>query len=57
LEVLKEIQRIEAPPPVVVVTGRGDEQVAVEAMNCRKPDAEKDREKFHHLIAKLFALE
>jgi PAS domain S-box-containing protein len=32
LEVLEEIRRGEAPPPVVVVTGRGDEQVAVEAM-------------------------
>jgi two-component system sensor histidine kinase UhpB len=32
LEVLGEIRRSEAPPPVVVVTGRGDEQVAVEAM-------------------------
>ena len=32
LEVLKQIRRGEAPPPVVVVTGRGDEQVAVEAM-------------------------
>jgi len=32
LEVLEEIRRGEAPPPVVMVTGRGDEQVAVEAM-------------------------
>jgi PAS domain S-box-containing protein len=32
LEVLEEIRRGEAPPPVVVVTGRGDERVAVEAM-------------------------
>jgi two-component system sensor histidine kinase UhpB len=32
LEVLEEIRRGEAPPPVVVVTGRGDEQVAVKAM-------------------------
>jgi PAS domain S-box-containing protein len=32
LEVLKGIRRGEAPPPVVMVTGRGDEQVAVEAM-------------------------
>jgi len=32
LEVLKEIRRGEAPPPVVMVTGRGDEQVAVAAM-------------------------
>ena len=32
LEVLKEIRRGEAPPPVLMVTGRGDEQVAVEAM-------------------------
>ena len=32
LEVLAEIRRGEAPPPVVMVTGRGDEQVAVEAM-------------------------
>jgi PAS domain S-box-containing protein len=32
LEVLEEIRRSEAPPPVVMVTGRGDEQVAVEAM-------------------------
>ena len=32
LEVLEEIRRDEAPPPVVVVTGRGDEQVAVKAM-------------------------
>jgi PAS domain S-box-containing protein len=32
LEVLGEIRRGEAPPPVVLVTGRGDEQVAVKAM-------------------------
>jgi signal transduction histidine kinase/FixJ family two-component response regulator len=32
LEVLEEIRRGEAPPPVVVVTGRGDEKVAVKAM-------------------------
>jgi len=32
LEVSEEIRRGEAPPPVVVVTGRGDEQVAVKAM-------------------------
>jgi len=32
LEVLEEILRGEAPPPVVMVTGRGDERVAVEAM-------------------------
>jgi PAS domain S-box-containing protein len=32
LAVLEEIRRGEAPPPVVVVTGRGDEQVAVKAM-------------------------
>ena len=32
LEVLKEIRRGEAPPPVVMVTGRGDEPVAVAAM-------------------------
>jgi len=32
LEVLEEIRRGEAPPPVVMVTGRGDEQVAVEAI-------------------------
>ena len=32
LEVLAEIRRSEAPLPVVMVTGRGDEQVAVEAM-------------------------
>ena len=32
LDVLEEIRRSEAPPPVVVVTGRGDEQVAVKAM-------------------------
>jgi len=32
LEVLEEIRRGEAPPPVVVVTGRGDEQMAVKAM-------------------------
>jgi len=32
LEVLEEIRGGEAPPPVVMVTGRGDEQVAVEAM-------------------------
>ena len=32
LKVLEEIRRGEAPPPVVVVTGRGDEQVAVKAM-------------------------
>jgi PAS domain S-box-containing protein len=32
LEVLEEIRRGEAPPPVVMVTGRGDEGVAVEAM-------------------------
>ena len=34
LELLKEIRRGEAPPLVVMVTGRGDEQVAVEAMKC-----------------------
>lgn len=34
LEVLEEIRRGEAPPPVVVVTGRGDVQVAVKAMKC-----------------------
>jgi response regulator RpfG family c-di-GMP phosphodiesterase len=34
LEVLREIRRSEAPPPVVMVTGRGDEQMAVEAMNA-----------------------
>jgi len=34
LEVLEEIRGGEAPPPVVMVTGRGDEQVAVEAMKC-----------------------
>ncbi|MCJ7495580.1 MAG: response regulator [Deltaproteobacteria bacterium] len=32
LEVLEEIRRGEAPPSVVMVTGRGDEQVAVVAM-------------------------
>ena len=32
LGVLKRIRRGEAPPPVVMVTGLGDEQVAVEAM-------------------------
>ena len=32
LEALEEIRRGEAPPPVVMVTGRGDEQVAVKAM-------------------------
>jgi len=32
LEVLEEIRRGEAPPPVVMVTGRGDERVAVKAM-------------------------
>jgi len=32
LEVLEEIRRGEAPPPLVLVTGRGDEQVAVKAM-------------------------
>jgi PAS domain S-box-containing protein len=32
LEVLGEIRRGEAPPPVVIVTGCGDEQVAVETM-------------------------
>jgi putative nucleotidyltransferase with HDIG domain len=32
LEVLEEIQQSEAPPPVVMVTGLGDEEVAVEAM-------------------------
>ena len=32
LEVLEEIRRSEAPPPVVMVTGRGDEQVAVKAV-------------------------
>jgi len=32
LEMLEEIRRGEAPPPVVVVTGRGDEKVAAEAM-------------------------
>jgi PAS domain S-box-containing protein len=34
LEVLGEIRRCEAPPPVVLVTGRGDERVAVEAMKA-----------------------
>jgi diguanylate cyclase (GGDEF)-like protein/PAS domain S-box-containing protein len=34
LEVLKQIRRGEAPPPVVMVTGRGDEQVAVRAMKA-----------------------
>ena len=34
LEVLEEIRRGEAPPPVVMVTGRGDERVAVKAMKC-----------------------
>jgi PAS domain S-box-containing protein len=32
LEVLKEIKRGVAPPPVVMITGQGDEQVAVDAM-------------------------
>jgi len=32
LEVLEEIRRGEVPPPVVMVTGRGDEQVAVKAV-------------------------
>jgi signal transduction histidine kinase len=32
LDVLEEIRRGEAPPPVVMVTGRGDEQVATEAI-------------------------
>jgi PAS domain S-box-containing protein len=31
---LGEIRRGKASPPVVMVTGRGDEQVAVEAMKC-----------------------
>lgn len=34
LEVLEEICRGEASPPMVMVTGRGDEQVAVEAMKA-----------------------
>ncbi|MGA9349033.1 MAG: response regulator, partial [Anaerolineae bacterium] len=34
LEVLERIRRGEAPPPVVMVTGRGDEQVAVRAMKA-----------------------
>jgi GAF domain-containing protein/DNA-binding response OmpR family regulator len=34
LEILAEIQQDQAPPPVVMVTGRGDEQVAVEAMKA-----------------------
>jgi PAS domain S-box-containing protein len=34
LEVLKQIWQGEAPPPLVMVTGRGDEQVAVEAMKA-----------------------
>jgi diguanylate cyclase (GGDEF)-like protein/PAS domain S-box-containing protein len=34
LEVLEQIRRGEAPPPVVIVTGRGDEQVAVDAMKA-----------------------
>ena len=32
LEVLEEIRRGEVPPPVLMVTGRGDEQVAVKAV-------------------------
>ena len=34
LEVLEQIRQGEAPPPLVMVTGRGDEQVAVEAMKA-----------------------
>ncbi len=34
LEVLQGIQRLSSPPPVVMVTGYGDEQVAVEAMKA-----------------------
>ena len=34
LEVLEQIGQGEAPPPLVMVTGRGDEQVAVEAMKA-----------------------
>jgi PAS domain S-box-containing protein/putative nucleotidyltransferase with HDIG domain len=34
LEVLEQIRQGEAPPPVVVVTVRGDEQVALEAMKA-----------------------
>jgi diguanylate cyclase (GGDEF)-like protein/PAS domain S-box-containing protein len=34
LEVLERIRRGEAPPPVVMVTGRGNEQVAVRAMKA-----------------------
>ena len=32
LTVLEDIQRVESPPPAVIVTGLGNEQVAVEAM-------------------------
>ncbi len=34
LEVLEQIRQGEVPPPLVMVTGRGDEQVAVEAMKA-----------------------
>ncbi len=34
LEVLEQIGQGEAPPPLVMVTGRGDEHVAVEAMKA-----------------------
>jgi len=34
LEVLERIRQGEAPPPLVMVTGRGDEHVAVEAMKA-----------------------
>ncbi|MFB0536673.1 MAG: GAF domain-containing protein [Anaerolineae bacterium] len=34
LEVLEQIRQGEAPPPLVMVTGRGDEHVAVEAMKA-----------------------
>jgi len=38
LEVLEQIRRGENPPPVVMVTGLGDEQVAVEAMKAGADD-------------------
>jgi PAS domain S-box-containing protein len=34
LEVLEQVRQGQAPPPLVMVTGRGDEQVAVEAMKA-----------------------
>ncbi|MBI1925119.1 response regulator [Candidatus Poribacteria bacterium] len=32
LEVLAQLKALESPPPVIIVTGRGDERIAVEAM-------------------------